>query len=243
MGNSSSAENEEGGSRAWTRSDAEVVAVMMPIYFVNENVTKNDCTQAINSWNLILNDKGPGFDAKRGQLGYEQASCIMYFYDAFYSRLFDVNPMARPMFKSGMKSQGKFLVKMISLSISLLDDTEKFNQTLTKLTEVHNDRGVKAVEYGIVGEVLVWTLRRCLGTAYTPEVHAAWIRILCRMLKVMVPMAVAFEMQNGRAQEARMLEIKYAQTHGGIAPAPCTTTVTQQTLGGASLRKSLNGAD
>lgn len=48
----------------------------------------------------------------------------------------------------GMKSQGKFLVKMISLSISLLDDEEKFNDTITKLTEVHNDRGVKAVEYG-----------------------------------------------------------------------------------------------
>jgi hemoglobin-like flavoprotein len=204
---------------------------MMPIFFVNEDVSKQDCTNAINSWNLVLNDNSPGFNAKRGQPGYEQASCIMFFYDSFYSRLFDVHPMARPMFKSGMKSQGKFLVKMISLSISLLDDNEKFTQTLTKLTEVHNDRGVKAVEYGIVGEVLLWTLRRCLGTAYTAEVHTAWIRILCRMLRVMVPMAVAFEMQSGRAQEARMLEIQYAQTHGGIAPAPCTTVVTPQTLG------------
>lgn len=237
MGNSTSSDDDGTTSRPWSRSDAEITAVMMPIYYVNEQVTKADCTQAINSWNLVLNDTAPGFNAHRGEPGYEQASCIMFFYDAFYSRLFDVHPMARPMFKSGMKSQGKFLVKMISLSISLLDDADKFNQTLTKLTEVHNDRGVKAVEYGIVGEVLIWTLRRCLGSAYTPDVHVAWIRVLCRMLKVMVPLAVAFEIQGGRAQEARMLEIAYAQTHGGIAPAPCTTVVTPQTLG-TSVKRS-----
>jgi hypothetical protein len=54
--------------------------------------------------------------------------------------------MARPMFKSGLKSQGKFLVKMISLSLSLVDDPDKFQVTLVKLTEVHNKRGVKAIE-------------------------------------------------------------------------------------------------
>ena len=121
---------------------------------------------------------------------------------------------------------------MISLSISLLDDDEKFGETLAKLTEVHNDRGVKAIEYGIVGEVLLWTLRSCLGPGYTQEAHIAWVRILCRILKVMAPIAVAFEMQNGRAQEARMLEIQYAQSHGGTTPAPSTTVVTAIKLGG-----------
>ena len=50
------------------------------------------------------------------------------------------------MFKAGLKSQGKFLVKMISLSITILLDRAKFTETMTKLAEVHNGRGVKAVE-------------------------------------------------------------------------------------------------
>ena len=127
------------------------------------------------------------------------------FYDAFYSRLFDVHPMCRGMFKN--EAQGKFFVKMVSLSVSLLDDKESFTKALVKLTETHNERGVKAIEYGIVGEVLLWTLRYSLGDMYTPKVHCSWLRVLCRMLKIMIPVAVQFEMENGRAQEARMHEI------------------------------------
>jgi len=91
-------------------------------------------------------------------------------------------------------AQGRFFVKMISLSLSLLEDKAGFVKTLTKLTETHNQRGIKAVEYGVVGEVILWTLRYCLGDDYTPEIHLCWLRILCRMLKVMIPVAVKFEM-------------------------------------------------
>lgn len=71
----------------------------------------------------------------------------MFFYDTFYHRLFDVHPMCRSMFKSGLKTQGKFLVKMISLCLSEINsDPQKFNQTLVNLTEVHNTRGVKSIE-------------------------------------------------------------------------------------------------
>ena len=54
--------------------------------------------------------------------------------------------MAKPMFKAGLKSQGKFLVKMISLSLTSIMDKPKFVDTMTKLAEVHNNRGVKSVE-------------------------------------------------------------------------------------------------
>ena len=50
------------------------------------------------------------------------------------------------MFKSGMKAQGKFLVKVISLALSLIDDDVKFTATLVKLTETHNERGIQAIE-------------------------------------------------------------------------------------------------
>ena len=45
-----------------------------------------------------------------------------------------------------MKSQGKFLVKMISMAVSMIDDPAKFTLTMVKLTETHNERGVKAIE-------------------------------------------------------------------------------------------------
>lgn len=57
---------------------------------------------------------------------------------------------------------------------------------------------------GIVGDVLFWAIRHCIGDgAYTYGVHGAWIKIYSRMLRSMVPVAVAYEMRNGNAQIKR----------------------------------------
>ena len=50
------------------------------------------------------------------------------------------------MFKAGLKSQGKFLVKMIGMAIFMLKDENAFQETMLKLAEAHNNRGVKAIE-------------------------------------------------------------------------------------------------
>eukprot|EP01040_Poterioochromonas_malhamensis_P010288 gene10289-11190_t len=54
--------------------------------------------------------------------------------------------------------------------------------------------------YGIVGEVLFWCLKRCVGAAvYTQSVHNAWVKVYCRMLRTIVPIAVALELR-GQSQ-------------------------------------------
>jgi hypothetical protein len=50
------------------------------------------------------------------------------------------------MFSAGLKSQGKFLVKMMSLTLNIANQDDMFDETMVKLAEVHNDRGVKAIE-------------------------------------------------------------------------------------------------
>ena len=104
------------------------------------------------------------------------------------------------MFTGGMKSQGKFLVKLLSLALSLLNDNDKFTAILVDLAEKHCIRGVKAIEYGIVGEVLFYTLKITIGSAtYTEAAHFAWVKIFSRMLKVMVNIkriAICFSTQN-----------------------------------------------
>ena len=62
------------------------------------------------------------------------------------TQIFICFQMCRPMFKSGLKQQGKFLVRMMTQVLSIFGDDMKFVETLVKLTESHNERGVKAVE-------------------------------------------------------------------------------------------------
>lgn len=128
------------------RNEKEIVKLMMPVYYTVQEVSIEERKLASNSWDLILNEKSPEFLSKKGDPDFPYQSCVTFFYDSFYLRLFDVHPLCKQLFKKGMKSHGKFLVKMISLALSELDDPDKFDKNLVKLSEVHFQRGVKAVE-------------------------------------------------------------------------------------------------
>lgn len=126
----------------------KVVRLMMPVYYTTERISPAEYEAAASIWQMILNNTAPEFVKLKQEnpaIAAKFQTSILYFCDCFYNRLFDVHPMARSLFKD-MKSQGKFLVKMISLSLSEISDAEKFQNTLIKLAEIHNQRGVKAVE-------------------------------------------------------------------------------------------------
>ena len=65
------------------RSTAEIVALLMPVYFVEEEPNQADVERAQAKWDLIIEDKSPHFHQKKGSPGYTQVSCIMLFYDSF----------------------------------------------------------------------------------------------------------------------------------------------------------------
>ena len=128
------------------KSDEEIVLLMMPVYYCAESVSKEEHKLAADSWQLILSNSSPGYlELKKTDPSTKYNSAIMMFYNSFYSRLFDIHPLAQDLFRDA-KSQGKFLVKMISLSLSEVNDAMKYEKTLRKLAEIHNERGIKAIE-------------------------------------------------------------------------------------------------
>lgn len=143
----SNAKNDRATSaKSLHKSEAEIVRLMYPVFYNSEGITPEERKRASDSWQLILDDKSPEFLQHKGQPDFPYTTCVTFFYDSFYTRLFDIHPMCRQLFKNGMRSQGKFLVKMISLALSELDDPGKFDKNLVKLAEIHYERGVKAVE-------------------------------------------------------------------------------------------------
>jgi len=157
----------------------------------------------------ILNETSKDFlDKKKNDKNFTYSSCVTYFYDSFYMRLFDIHPMSKNLFKNGMRSQGKFLVKMITLALSEINDSKKFDKTLVKLAEVHNERGVKAVEYGVVGEVLFYVMKKIIGPSnYGSKIHMAWVKVYSRMLRIIVPTAVALELETGSSFQLKRLSM------------------------------------
>lgn len=128
------------------KSQAELVNMMLPIYYNPEDLVQEELDIASKGWKLILFDKSPEYLRLKVQKDFPYGTCMSFFYDQFYQRMFDVHPMSRKMFKRGMKSQGKFLVKMITLALCNIQDIKKHEVTFVKLAEMHNSLGVKSIE-------------------------------------------------------------------------------------------------
>ena len=119
---------------------------------------------------------------------------VAFFYDTFYSRLFEVVPSVRPLFKNNMVVQGRKLVRMVGMAISLLTDADKLVPTLQSLAKRHVSYGARVDYYGPVGEVLLYALERCCGPAvWTPQVSTAWLTVYSAMMAVMIPAALEEE--------------------------------------------------
>ncbi len=144
-------------------------------------------------WNAILDDASPQYILTKDKPGFAYPSCRAWFYNVFYERLFDIHPLCKPLFTNGVDSIGTFLVKMISISLNQCDDKHKFHKAMVELAERHCERGVKAVEYGIVGDVLFYTLELTAGALYTPPVEACWKKVFSSMLAIIVPLCVSYE--------------------------------------------------
>jgi nitric oxide dioxygenase len=98
----------------------------------------------------------------------EQAAAL------FYGRLFEIAPEVKPLFRGDMKEQGRKLMGTLVVVVSGLSNLEAILPAASALAKKHVDYGVKAEHYTSVGEALLWTLERGLGSDWTSELAAAW---------------------------------------------------------------------
>jgi hemoglobin-like flavoprotein len=92
----------------------------------------------------------------------------------FYGRLFELDPSLRRFFKGSMGDQSIKLMATLSTVIANLDRQANIVGIVRYLGSRHVSYGVQAEHYNTMGLALFWTLRQCLGEAYTANVEEAW---------------------------------------------------------------------
>ncbi|AHK15366.1 MAG: globin family protein [Thalassolituus sp.] len=95
--------------------------------------------------------------------------------EIFYQQLFDYDPSLRKLFKNDMKAQGRKLMAALKLAVASLDNLDKLVPILQQLAIGHVKYGVSVDDYTPVGNALLVTLKKGLGSAFTKEVRQAWI--------------------------------------------------------------------
>ena len=103
----------------------------------------------------------------------------------FYTRLFDLDPSLRKLFKGDIKKQGGMLMSMIGNAVRGLTNPNALIPVLMSLGRRHAGYGVADVHYGTVAQALLWTLEQGLGDEFDAESRDAWVAAYTLMANVM----------------------------------------------------------
>jgi nitric oxide dioxygenase len=110
----------------------------------------------------------------------EQAAAL------FYGRLFEIAPEIVPLFKGDMTEQGRKLMATLAVVVNGLSSLDAILPAASALAKRHVGYGVQPGHYVPVGEALLWTLERGLGSAWTAELAAAWAAAYATLSQFMV---------------------------------------------------------
>ena len=103
----------------------------------------------------------------------------------FYARLFELDPDLELLFKGNLTEQGRKLMQMLGVAVSSLDRMDQLLPVVRSLGARHVSYGVRDKDYNTVGRALLWTLRKGLGEAFTPDVEAAWSNVYSTLASAM----------------------------------------------------------
>jgi hemoglobin-like flavoprotein len=116
----------------------------------------------------------------------------------FYAKLFQRHPELQRLFgRRSQREQEKMLTEAILAVVGHMEDATWLRGVLRPLGAKHVTYGVTEAMYPLVADVLIDTLREVSGTAWSPEVQAAWSGALNAVASEMI--AGAREVESQRA--------------------------------------------
>ena len=107
----------------------------------------------------------------------------------FYTRLFELAPEVRALFKGDMVEQGRKLMTMLGSVTRGLNDLDTLVPVAQRLAVRHVGYGARPAHYAVVGAALIDTLDKGLGAEFTSDVRAAWEKAYGTLSGVMIAAA------------------------------------------------------
>lgn len=109
----------------------------------------------------------------------------------FYTRLFEIDPETRSLFRGDIHTQGRKLMAALATVVDSLGELEAIVPVASSLAKRHVAYGVLPEHYPRVADALLWTLEQRLAGAFTPALRAAWAAAYSALSEVMIAAAYA----------------------------------------------------
>ena len=104
----------------------------------------------------------------------------------FYSKLFELAPQVKPLFKSDPLEQSRKLTGMITVVVTKLDKLDEILPEVRALAIRHNKYGTQPSHFDIVGKALIWTLSQAFEDKWTLQMQSAWTKIYTLLANAMI---------------------------------------------------------
>lgn len=104
----------------------------------------------------------------------------------FYSNLFEMAPLIKPMFKSDQALIELHFNKLIHSAVRQIHQFEQLTEDLFALGQQHRGYGVKAAQFEIVKVALLLSMEYQLKARFTEAIKVAWAKYIDLIAKIMV---------------------------------------------------------
>lgn len=104
----------------------------------------------------------------------------------FYSRLFEIAPELRRLFKESPKAQAQKLTSIITFAVNKLNSIGEIVNDVKALGKRHKKYNVMPEHYGIVAEALLWTLEKALQEKWNAELKESWVAVYTLLSSTMI---------------------------------------------------------
>ena len=104
----------------------------------------------------------------------------------FYTRLFEIAPQLKPLFKESPEAQAKKLVALITYAVTKLHTIDEIVDDVKSLGVRHVKYNVKPEHYAIVAQALLWTLEKALQNRWNEEMKEAWVAVYTLLSTTMI---------------------------------------------------------
>ena len=105
--------------------------------------------------------------------------------EAFYKKLFELQPELERLFEGDIRKQGETLMGMISMAVEMLDHQDTMQTALGRLGARHVDYGVRPQHFKPFKESLMWALETVLGPTFDADLREAWEEMFALMARLM----------------------------------------------------------
>lgn len=108
------------------------------------------------------------------------------FADAFYARLFEVDPQIRALFAAtDMTAHRRKFIDMMQRLVAAVGDPPHFINALAASGRRHAGYGVRDEHYAVVGGALLWALEDFLGPEFSAPTRHAWRELYTLIAAIM----------------------------------------------------------